>query len=209
MGGCFRRANIRNKCSITGITVKNLQLKMAWSSRLIDLRFQILRAEYLKDLHAGHLGEEKTLLNTRGTVFWPGISDDVRNAVKACDVCQKHKPAQQKEPLLAHDVPSLPWSKVAVDIFEYRSHHYLLVSDYFSKFSVLKKLVNLTASHVVSVLKTIFAEYGIPVTVFTDQGTQFMSKEFNEFARRYRFQLEHSSPRYPQSNGFIKQWLKL
>ena len=41
------------------------------------------RAEYLKDLHAGHLGEEKTLLRTRETDFWPGISDDVRNAVKA------------------------------------------------------------------------------------------------------------------------------
>ena len=45
------------------------------------------RAEHLKDLHAGHLGEEKTLLRARETVFWPGISDDVRNAVKACDVC--------------------------------------------------------------------------------------------------------------------------
>ena len=29
--------------------------------------------EYLKDLNAGHLGEEKTLLRARETVFWPGI----------------------------------------------------------------------------------------------------------------------------------------
>ncbi|CAH3178308.1 unnamed protein product, partial [Porites lobata] len=41
-----------------------------------------LIAEYLKDLHAGHVGEEKTLLRARETVFWPGISDDVRNALK-------------------------------------------------------------------------------------------------------------------------------
>ena len=167
------------------------------------------RAEYLKDLNAGHLGEEKTPLRARETVFWPGISDDVRNAVKACVVCQGDKPAQQKEPLLLHDVSSLLWFKVAVDIFDYPSHHYLLVADYFSKFPVLKKLVNLTASHVISVLKTIFAEYGIPVTMFTDQGTQFMSEECKEFARRYRFQLEHSSPRYPQSNGFIEAMIKV
>ena len=140
------------------------------------------RAECLKDLHARHLGEETTLLRARQTVFWPGISDDVRNAVKACDVCQEHKRAQQKEPLLSHDVPSLPWFKVAVDILEYRFHHYLLVADYFSKFPVLKKLMNLTVSHLISLLKTIFAEYGIPVTLFTDQ----------EFARQYRFQVEHS-----------------
>ena len=68
-----------------------------------------LRAEYLKDLHAGHLGEEKTLLRARETIFWPGISDDVRNAVKLCDVCMKYKPAQKKEPQEPYDVPSLLW----------------------------------------------------------------------------------------------------
>lgn len=65
-----------------------------------------LRAEYLNDLHAGHLGEEKTLLRARETVFWPGISDDVSNTIKLCDACTKHMPAQQKEPLVPHDVPS-------------------------------------------------------------------------------------------------------
>ena len=74
------------------------------------------RAEYLKDLHTGHLGEEKTLLRARETVFWPGISDDIRNAIKACEVCQKHKPAQHREPLLSHDVPSMPWTKLGIDI---------------------------------------------------------------------------------------------
>ena len=69
--------------------------------------------------------------------------------------------------------------------------------------------MNLKASHVISLLKTIFAEYGISVTVFTDQGTQFMSKEFKEFARQYRFQVEHSSPWYPQSNGFIEAMVKV
>ena len=96
------------------------------------------RAEYRRDLHAGHLGEEKTLLRARKTVFWPGILDDIRNAVKACDICQKHKPAQQKEPLIPHDVTSMPWVKLGIDIFEHRSHHYLLVADYFSKFPMLK-----------------------------------------------------------------------
>ena len=41
------------------------------------------RAEYLKDLHAGHLREEKNLLRARERLFGPGISDDVRNVVKA------------------------------------------------------------------------------------------------------------------------------
>ena len=135
-----------------------------------------LRAECLTDLHAGHLGEEKTLLRAREIVFWPGISDDVRNAVKLCDVCMKYKPAQQKEPLVPHDVPSLPWFKLGVDIFGHRSRHYLLVADYFNKFPFVKKLTSQTAGHVIRLLKTIFSEYGVPATVYTDQGTQFVSQ---------------------------------
>ena len=60
----------------------------------------------------------------------------------------------------------------------------------------------------INILKTVFAEYGIPATVYTDQGTQFACQEFREFAVQYRFQVQHSSPRYPQSNGFIEAMVK-
>ena len=96
------------------------------------------------------------------------ISDDIRNAVKAIGICQKHKPAQQKEPLMPHDVPSMPWVKLRIDMFKHRSHHYLLVADYFSKFPIVKKLSDQTSGHVIGLLKTIFAEYEIPAIVFTD-----------------------------------------
>ena len=115
-----------------------------------------------------------------------------------------HKPAQQKGPLVPHDVPSLPWFRLGVDIFEYHSHHYLLVADFFSKFPVVKKLINQTAGHVISLLETIFSEYGVPAMVCTDQGTQFVSQKFKQFAMQYRFEVQHSSPRYPQSNGVIE-----
>ena len=95
------------------------------------------------------------------------------------------------------------------DIFEYRSHHHLLVADYFSKFPVVKKLTNQTAGHLIRLLQTIFSEYGVPATVNTDQGTQFVSQEFKQFALQYRFEVQHSSSRYSQSNGFIEAMVKV
>ena len=74
--------------------------------------------------------------------------------------------------------------------------------------AIVKKLSNQTSGHVINLLKTIFAEYGIPAVVYTDQGTQFASEEFRAFAVQYRFQVQHSSPRYPQSNGFIEAMVK-
>ena len=98
---------------------------------------------------------------------------------------------------------------LGVDIFEHRYYHYLLVADYFSKFPVVKELTNQTVGHVIRLLKTTFSEYGVPATVYTDQGTQFVSQEFKQFALQYKFQVQHSSPRYPQSNGFIEAMVKV
>ena len=109
---------------------------------------------------------------------------------------------------MPHDVPSIPWVKLGIHIFEHRSHHYLLVADSFNKFPIVKKLSNQTLGHVIVLLKKIFAEYGIPSIVHTDQGTQFASEEFRIFALQYRLQEQHSSPKYPPSNGFIEAMVK-
>ena len=74
---------------------------------------------------------------------------------------------------------------------------------------IVRKLSNQTSGHVIDLLKTIFAEYGILAVVYTDQETQFTSEEFRVFAVQYRFQVQHVSPRYPQSNGFIKAMVKM
>ena len=118
------RTRIASTADPTQIIVKSLAIE----DRLIFKAHHLIiptsqRTDYLRDLPAGHLGEEKTLLWACEIVFWPGVSDDIRNTVKACGICQKHKPAQQKEPLKLHDVMSTPWVKLRINIFEHHSHH--------------------------------------------------------------------------------------
>ena len=50
-------------------------------------------------------------------------------------------------------------------------------------------------------LKQIFARHGIPELPVSDNGRQFSSREFNDFASTCGFSHVTSSPRYPQSNG--------
>ena len=70
---------------------------------------ETLRGETLDMLHTGHQGETKCLLLARESVFWPGITNDVKQLVKDCDTCNKFQPEQPKLPLMHPDLPTRPW----------------------------------------------------------------------------------------------------
>ena len=46
-----------------------------------------------------------------------------------------------------------------------------------------------------------FSRFGIPEIVVSDNGPQYSSQEFADFAKAYNFCHTTSSPHYPQSNG--------
>ena len=73
--------------------------------------------------------------------------------------------------------------------------------DYFSRYPEVVQLRSTTSGAVISHLKSVFARHGIPEVVRSDNGPQYASKEFSEFAQSYGFQHITSSPKYPQSNG--------
>ena len=50
-------------------------------------------------------------------------------------------------------------------------------------------------------MKSIFARHGIPELLISDNGPQYVSKEFKEFSDRHSFKHTTSSPHFPQSNG--------
>ena len=48
------------------------------------------------------------------------------------------------------------------------------------------------------------SRHGIPEVVHSDNGPEFSSLEFQQFAKQYQFQHVTSSPRFPQSNGLVE-----
>ena len=90
---------------------------------------------------------------------------------------------------------------IATDLFELKSCTYLLVIDYFSQFIEIAPLKETTSADVIGHLKSIFACHGIPETICSDNGPQYSSHLFKEFARDHQFIRITSSPKFPQSNG--------
>ncbi len=161
---------------------------------------QALQAEILEKLHTGHQGLVKCKERARIAVWWPGINSDLETFVKKCRIrCQFQQP--KFEPMYASELPSHPWQKVGKDLFMWKQHKYLLVVDYYSRFIEIAKLSCMTSEEVITHLKSIFARHGIPQYVISENGTQYSSQLFSDFAKRYGFRHITSSPRYPQTNG--------
>lgn len=167
-----------------------------------------LRPEILTTIHQGHQGQEKCLLRARTCIYWPGITKDIIHLVSNCESCQKHQNNTQRQPLLQPDPPSRPWERVSSDLFEYKGQHYLLIADQYSRFPIIRKLTSTSSQAVINHMKSIFAEHGIPMKLFTDNGPQYDSEVFQEFTRLYTIKHITSSPHYPQSNGFAERMVQ-
>ena len=61
---------------------------------------ETLRSQIPDAIHTGHKGETKCLLLARESVFWPGITNGIKQLVKDCDICNKYQPKQPKLPAM-------------------------------------------------------------------------------------------------------------
>jgi transposase InsO family protein len=170
---------------------------------LLDSRIIIpeaLRQRVSAALHAGHLGIDKCRQKARTAVWWPKISQDIEQYVKACPVCS-HLQHEVREPLLPSELPDIPWQKVATDLFMLNDKIYLLVVDYFSRYIEVLQLKSQTAEAVINALKAIFARHGITMVCISDNGPCYAAEAFKDSVKNYGITHVTSSPRYAQANG--------
>ena len=166
-----------------------------------------MRPVTLEKLHHGHQGILRCRMRVSTSVWWPGVSKDMENFIKSCPVCQKHI-TLNKEPLISTPLPSYPWERIASDLFELKNSTYLLTVDYYSRFAEVQKLTSTTSSSIITHLKSMFARFGIPAEMVSDNRPQFSSVEMKEFSETYGFRHITTSPHYPQANGLAERTVK-
>ena len=98
-----------------------------------------LRSEILRNIHDGHLGLAKCRARAQDSVWWPGITQDIRRED----------------------------------------------------------------------MKNMFARWGVPEELVSDNGKQFTSEAFHVFAAVYKFRQTFTSPDYPQFNGEAESAVKI
>ena len=133
------------------------------------------------------------------------MNSEIDNLVSRCPQCLTHGNQQQKETLIQHTVPKVPWTKVASDLFTLYGHSYVIVTNYTSKYIEIERLPNKSSLNVMNKIKKIFAHHGIPKELYTDNGPEYTAQSFKCFAKEWEFKHVTSSPHFTQSNGLVER----
>ena len=125
--------------------------------------------------------------------------------MEQCDIFNRHRNKQTKQPLLQHEVPKRPWQKLATDLFYMNGDFYILLVEYYSKYFEVSMLKDTKSLTVIKCLRQNSARHGIPEELVSDNGPEFSSYEFQDFAGEFSFKHITSSPRYLQSNRIAER----
>lgn len=167
-----------------------------------------LRREVRNLIHSGHQGIDKCLAQAKEHIYWPGVTAEIKDMINNCSTCLDERNRQSQEPIIPHDIPETPWTKIGADIFDLHRKSYVIVVDYTTKFFDIHSLPDKQSTTVINHLKSIFAKFGIPQIVMSDGGPEFKSDAFKRFAQDWDFQHDRSSALYPQSNGLVERTIQ-
>ena len=170
---------------------------------------QALRSEVVVRLHSSHQGIDACLRKAQDRVFWPAMQHDVRKTVLTCQVCAEFQPNNPSMPMQSHEIPDRPWSRVATDLFSLKSMDYIVLVDYYSDYIEVSPLTDTTLSSIIKFLKVQFSRHGIPDVLVSNNGPQYISREFAQFANEWEFRHVSSSPHHEKANGKAESAVKI
>ena len=88
-----------------------------------------------------------------------------------------------------------------MDFAHKEGHNFLLVVYAHSQWPEILPMTSTTAQATVVAVRDVFARFGLPAQVVTDNGPQFVSSEFTLFLQRNGIKHIRVSPYHPASNG--------
>ena len=125
----------------------------------------------------------KSQLLACGSFFWPGINKAIKEVVCQCEACTWFQSQNAAAPFTPTSTPSHPWHMCATDIFILEGVDHLVVGDFYSKMIFVWHLPSSQSNtnNVISLLKEIFSEHGIPKVLCSDNGPPYASAQFADF----------------------------
>ena len=170
---------------------------------------------YLLLAHQSHHGVVRTKQLLRSIAWWPGMDSAAGDLVRDCPTCQGKDAVLSQDarpaPLQTVPLPDRSWSKLGVDIVgpiagaPPSCRFAVTATDYFSKWPEVAFTSSVETEDIVRFLSTIFAREGYPAEIISDNGVQFVSREFTEYLTQRGIRHGRASLYWPRGNAAVER----
>jgi hypothetical protein len=171
---------------------------------------KILQKKVLNLAHEVHQGIVKTKQRLRSKVWWPNIDKEAEKVCRTCHGCQVVQLPSRPESMVRTRLPESPWEIIACDLLgPIDNNIYILaVIDYYSRWIEIDILKSITSSKIFQSLDRMFLIHGLPCELTDDNGSQFVSSEFEEFCEKNGIYHRRITPLWPQANAEIERQMR-
>ena len=143
-------------------------------------------------------------------IWWSSLDTEIEAEVNECQACQMAQSSPPSAPLHPWSWPSRPWSRLHIDFAGPIEGHMLLVLvDAHSKWIEVFPTKNSNTNVVIEYLRKVFSQFGLPEILISDNGSAFVSEEFNHFLLRNGVKQITSAPYHPATNGLTERAVQI
>lgn len=183
-------------------------------NRVVEVIDPDERKRILREFHGrSHPGISRMKEALKLQFSWDGIAKSIEDLVRTCPTCQKVKVTKRnKLPMKITSTSMKPFEKIFIDIVgplpvSYANNRYILtIQDDLTKYSLGIPLPNQEASTVARALVERFiCIFGIPDSILSDQGSNFLSKLFIEVTKLLKIHKLTTTAYHPQTNGSLER----
>ena len=182
-----------------------------------------LRPTVLTAMHdcplSGHMGVKKTLARLVHRFWWPKMAVDVQRWISSCKLCARRKMPKGIDKPIRSILPgmsagySAPFAELVVDTLgpltrtKRRNKYCIIFGDRLTKYPEGFAVRNQRAKTVAKlIVNEIIPRYGVPRTLLSDQGSNYLSKLCREVYKEMNIRKLQTSAYYPQGNGMVERF---
>lgn len=168
-----------------------------------------MRMRLLDELHTSHFGMTRMKSLGRAYCWWPGFDADIDKMVLNCALCQTNRANPRKDTEHTWESAKKPWERLHVDYAgPYLGKYFFVLVDAYSKWPEVHIVSSITTEVTIDVCRKIFSTFGIPDTLVSDRGQQFMAAEFQRFLQLNGIGHSVGAPYHPSTNGQAERYVR-
>jgi hypothetical protein len=190
-----------------------------FNNRIVVPKNDEIRQQILDEAHLSrysiHPESTKMYHDLKQHYWWTKMKIEIALYVTRCDTCRRVKAIHMKAagPLQSLPIPTWKWEDISMDFIVGLPR---TVKGYDSIWVIIDRLTKIAhflpvrvkytvATYAELYIARILSLHGVPKTIVSDRGLQFVSKFWEELHKALDTKLLHSSTYHPQTSGRLRE----